>query len=51
MKKQYVTRIAEQAKEHEKIIISGGKLGMQIELAPDDLCKAAKAEYADLLME
>ena len=51
MKKQYVTRIAEQAKEHEKIIISGGKLGMQIELAHDDLCKAAKAEYADLLME
>lgn len=50
MKKQFVTRIAVQAKEQEKLIVSGGRLGMQIELKPDDLCLAAKAEYADILM-
>lgn len=48
MKKQYVTRIAEQAKELETVIVSGGKLGSQIELTPEDLCLAAKAEFADI---
>ncbi len=51
MKKQYVTRVAECAKEQSQIIISGGKLGMQIELAPEQLLKAAKAEYADILKD
>ncbi len=50
MKKQYVTRIAEDAMLQEKVIISGGKLGMQIELAPDDLLRASGGEYADLLV-
>lgn len=51
MKKQYVTRVAEEAILQEKIIISGGKLGMQIELAPDALLEATGAEYAELLAE
>ena len=51
MKKQYVTRVADCAKEQEKIIISGGKLGMQIELTPDAVLKASNAEYADILKE
>ncbi len=51
MKKQFVTRIADQAKEHDKIIVSGGRLGMQMELSPEDLRIASKAEYADILME
>lgn len=51
MKKQFVTRIAMQAQELDKIIVSGGRLGMQMELAPEDLRKAAKAEYADILQE
>lgn len=51
MKKQYVTRVAEEAILQETIIISGGKLGMQIELTPDALLHAAEAEYADLLKE
>ena len=50
MKKQFVTRIAMQAKELDKIIVSGGRLGMQIELSPEDLCRASKAEYADILL-
>ena len=51
MKKQYVTRVAEEAILQDTIIVSGGKLGMQIELAPDMLLQAAQAEYADLLKE
>lgn len=51
MKKQYVTRIAEQAKELSKMIVSGGRIGSQIELAPADLCSAAKAEFADIIIE
>lgn len=49
MKKQFVTRIDESAGLFEKIYISGGRIGSQIRLAPDDFCKAAQAEYADLL--
>ncbi len=48
MKKQYTTRIEEQAMLLEKMIVSGGKLGSQIELTPDDLLRAANAQYADL---
>lgn len=50
MKKQYVTRISQTAKELDTIIVSGGRLGMQMELAPADLVRASKAEYADLLL-
>lgn len=48
MKKQYVTRIDESAKALETMIVSGGRIGSQIELKPDDLCKASKAEFADI---
>lgn len=51
MKKQYVTRIDQSAKGLEQVIVSGGRLGSQIELKPDDLCRAAKAEFADVVME
>ena len=51
MKKQYVTRIAIQAKELPMMIVSGGRIGSQIELAPADLCSAANAEFADITME
>lgn len=50
MKKQYVTRIAEQAKELPTMIVSGGRIGSQIELAPEDLRKAANAEFAEITM-
>ncbi|MCM1183984.1 MAG: Cys-tRNA(Pro) deacylase [Roseburia sp.] len=51
MKKQYVTRIDESARRLENIIVSGGKLGMQLELSPQDLAKAAGAEFADIVAE
>lgn len=51
MKKQFVTRIQVDAQVLDTIIVSGGKLGMQIELKPEDLLKASKAEYADIIMK
>lgn len=49
MKKQYPTFIAEQAKELETIIISGGKIGMQVELRVDDLAEVTGAKLVDLV--
>ena len=49
MKKQFVTRIDNMARELDRMIVSGGKLGLQLELAPEDLRRAAKAEYADVI--
>lgn len=49
MKKQYVTRIDSSAKGNPTIIVSGGRIGSQVELAPDDLCKASKGEYGDII--
>ena len=49
MKKQFLTRVAEEAILQEQIIISGGKLGMQIELAPDALLQACGGQYADII--
>ena len=49
MKKQYVTRIDSSAKAQPTIIVSGGRIGSQVELAPDDLCKASRGEYADII--
>ena len=50
MKKHYVTRIEALAKQLETMIVSGGRIGSQIELKPDDLCRAAEAEYADIIV-
>ena len=49
MKKQYVTRIDSSAEHMEKIIVSGGRIGSQLELAPADLARAARAEFADIV--
>ena len=48
MKKQYVTRIDASAKQLETMIVSGGRIGSQIELRPEDLCRAARAEFAEI---
>lgn len=48
MKKQYVTRIDASAQALASMIVSGGKLGTQLQLAPDDLCAACKGEFADI---
>ena len=48
MKKQFPTFIDETAELHDTIIVSGGRVGLQIELAPADLAGMAAAEYRDL---
>ena len=35
----------------DKIIVSGGKLGMQLELSPQDLAVASNAEFADIIFQ
>jgi Cys-tRNA(Pro)/Cys-tRNA(Cys) deacylase len=51
MKKQYVTRIDESARHLEKIIVSGGRIGSQLELVPEDLLRACGGEYADIIVK
>ena len=49
MKKLLPTVIQEDAQLFDKIHVSGGKIGMQIELSPEDLRTAANAIYADVI--
>ncbi len=51
MKKQYVTRIAGTAQTLDAMIVSGGKLGVQLRLAPDDLRAACHGEFDDITRE
>ena len=51
MKKQYVTRIDASAQNLPTMVVSGGHLGTQLELKPEDLRKAANAEFADIVVE
>lgn len=50
MKKHFETRIDEHVLELEKVIVSGGRIGTQIELIPADLMRAADASAADLIV-
>lgn len=49
MKKQYITRLDLSAKDKETIIVSGGRIGSQIELKPEDLLRACRGEYGDII--
>ena len=49
MKKQYPTVIHESAGELPEMIISGGRLGAQIFLAPQDLLKVTGGKFADII--
>lgn len=48
MKKKYPTVIDSGAEALPEIVVSGGRLGCQIELAPADLLQAADASFADV---
>lgn len=48
MKKQYPVFIHESALKYPKIIVSGGKIGAQIELTPQDYEKACGAKFCSL---
>ncbi|MCQ4022621.1 MULTISPECIES: Cys-tRNA(Pro) deacylase [unclassified Ruminococcus] len=49
MKKQYKTVIHSSALNIDKIIVSAGKIGYQIELAPKDLILLIGADTADII--
>ena len=49
MKKSFPTVIQEDAQLYDTIHVSGGKIGMQIELSPEDLKNVANAQFADVI--
>ncbi len=49
MKKQFPTFIHETASGYDKIFVSGGKVGAQIELEPCDLIAVTRCKIADLV--
>ncbi|MBQ1410156.1 MAG: Cys-tRNA(Pro) deacylase [Oscillospiraceae bacterium] len=48
MKKPFPTFVEESAVLYDSILFSAGKIGYQVELAPDDLEKLVAFQYADL---
>ena len=51
MKKQFPTVVDKSAQAFDTIIISGGRLGSQILLAPDDLAKACGGSFCDIVYD
>ncbi|WP_458413539.1 Cys-tRNA(Pro) deacylase [Schinkia sp. CFF1] len=49
MKKLFPTNIHEAAQSLETIIVSGGQIGLQIEIRPEDLAKSVQANFADII--
>ena len=50
MKKIYQTVIDEHAKSLSSFIVSGGKIGLQLELCPSDLLTVIPARFADVTL-
>jgi len=50
MKKQFPTVFHETALDHETIIVSGGKIGSQVEVAPQALLALLRAGTADIIV-
>ena len=51
MKKQFPTFIDESAALLESIFVSGGRIGLQIKISPDDLAGAVEAKFTALCSE
>ena len=51
MKKLFPTVIDASAENLETMIVSAGKIGYQVELAPRDLAALVRAEFADITVE
>lgn len=49
MKKSFPTVIHQSAKEFEKIMFSGGRLGTQIKMSPQDLADLVGASFFDII--
>ncbi len=50
MKKTYVTRIDESALQQERIFVSAGRIGQQMEINPEQLASVCGAEFTDLTL-
>ena len=48
MKKNYPSVLHSRIMDHETVIISGGRLGSQIEITPADLVRVLRAKVADI---
>lgn len=51
MKKFFRTTIDKSAEEFETIMFSGGKIGYQVEVSPEDLNKVIRYEFADITVK
>ena len=51
MKKLFPTVIDKTAENLETMIVSAGKIGYQVELAPHDLAAVVRAKFADIIVE
>ena len=49
MKKQFKTDIHDSAAQYETIFISGGKIGLQLELDPKELAKIINARMENII--
>lgn len=50
MKKAFPTYLDASAQSLDYMIVSAGKIGMQLKIAPTDLAQAAKASFADIII-
>ncbi|MCD7891875.1 MAG: Cys-tRNA(Pro) deacylase [Ruminococcus sp.] len=50
MKKQFMTVVHSSAEELELFYISGGRIGTQIQLSPQELVKAIRGKFEDIVM-
>ena len=50
MKKPFPAFLDESARGRARILVSGGRIGLQMELAPDDLLSACGGAYAALTL-
>lgn len=49
MKKAFPTFVHESAGKYEKIFVSAGKVGFQIELSPEDLARVVGCDFKDIV--
>ncbi|EGP5399988.1 Cys-tRNA(Pro) deacylase [Enterococcus faecium] len=48
MKKLFPTYLDQIAENYDKIIVSAGRRGLQMELAPQDICALTSGQFADI---
>lgn len=51
MKKQFVTTVHATFEDYESVFFSAGKIGYQVELSPNDLCKVIRYNKADITID